>query len=203
MQGLDGSHKAIILIVKSSFCRVQDHREAMTKPYQPSLLRFLHGATGLLVGAAWFSGLVLLLTLDRRWGTLPFAIPGEWVDIHGMIGVVLLPIGVIFSAYAITIGRRKLARTTNQIPLLALLLAVISGKLMQEDWLREGQLHQAIYSLHLSAWLLMVIAVFLHLIGLLRRGRWPLLQSMLQVGWRPNDSPNDWWGQLRRISGRR
>ena len=175
----------------------------MTQPYQPSLLRFLHGATGLLVGAAWFSGLVLLLTLDRRWGALPFALPGEWIDIHGMIGVALLPIGVVFSGYAITIGRRRLAKTSNLVPLLALLLAVISGKLMQEDWLREGQLHQAIYSLHLSAWLLMAIAVVLHVIGLLRRGNWPLVQSMLQLGWRPNDSPNNWWEQLRGTNDRR
>ncbi len=94
--------------------------KAMAKPYQPSLLRLLHGATGLLVGAAWLSGLVLLLTLDRRWGSLPFVLPGEWVDIHGMIGVALLPIGVIFGGYAITIGRHKLGRETNLVPLLSL-----------------------------------------------------------------------------------
>jgi len=177
--------------------------KAMAKPYQPSLLRLLHGATGLMVSAAWLSGLVLLLTLDRRWGSLPFALPGDWVDIHGMIGVVLLPIGVIFGVYAITIGRHRLGKATNLVPLLALLLALISGKLMQEDWLRDGQIHRAIYSLHLSAWLLMAIAVILHLIGALRRGHWPLLQSMLQLGWRPNDSPTHWWGQLQRTFGRR
>jgi hypothetical protein len=177
--------------------------KAMAKPYQPSLLRLLHGATGLLVGAAWLSGLVLLLTLDRRWGALPFALPGEWVDIHGMIGVALLPIGAIFGAYAITIGRHRLGKATNLVPLLARLLALISGKLMQEDWLRDGQLHKTIYSLHLSAWLLMAIAVILHLIGVLRRGHWPLVQSMLHLGWRPNDSPTHWWGQLQRTIGRR
>ena len=47
---------------------------------QPSLLRLLHGATSLLVAGAWLSGLVLLLTLDRRWGSLPLDLPGEWVD---------------------------------------------------------------------------------------------------------------------------
>ena len=49
----------------------------------------------------------------------------------------------------------------------------------------------------------MAIAVILHLIGVLRRGHWPLVQSMLQLGWRPNDSPTDWWGQLQRTIGRR
>jgi hypothetical protein len=125
--------------------------KSMAKPYQPSLLRLLHGATGLMVGAAWTSGLVLLLTLDRRWGALPFALPGEWVDIHGIIGVALLPIGVLFGGYALTIGRPRLGRATNVVPLLALLLALITGKLMEEDWLRDGQLHKTIYSLHLSA----------------------------------------------------
>lgn len=52
----------------------------MQAPYQPSLLRLLHGATSLLVAGAWLSGLVLLLTLDRRWGSLPLDLPGEWVD---------------------------------------------------------------------------------------------------------------------------
>jgi hypothetical protein len=175
----------------------------MAVPYQPSLLRLLHAATGVLVVAAWLSGLVLLLTLDRRWGSLPLTIPGEWVDIHGTIGVALLPVAVLFLLYACTIGRRRLARATNLVPLLALMLALGSGKLMDEDWLRDGQLHHGVYSLHLSAWLLLAITVVLHLIGLLQRGGWPLVQSMAQPGWRPNDAPGAWWGQVRQAINRR
>ena len=170
----------------------------MKAPYQPSLLRLLHGATGLLVAGAWLSGLVLLLTLDRRWGSLPLALPGEWVDLHGTVGVLLLPVALLFGLYACTLGRRRLQRFTNLVPLLALALAIGSGKLMDEDWLREGQLDHLVYSVHLSAWLLLAISVVLHLAGGLGRGGWPLLRSMAALGWRPNDAPAAWWGQLSR-----
>lgn len=170
----------------------------MAQPYQPSLLRLLHAATGLLVVTAWLSGLVLLLTLDRRWGALPVSIPGEWVDIHGTLGVLLLPVALLFLFYALTAGRRRLQRFTNLVPLLALVLAIGSGKLMDEDWLREGQLDHLVYNVHLSAWLLLAITVVLHLLGTLSRGGLPLLASMLHLGWKPSDSPAAWWGQLRR-----
>jgi len=170
----------------------------MKAPYQPSLLRLLHGATGLLVAGAWLSGLVLLLTLDRRWGSLPLALPGEWVDLHGTVGVLLLPVALLFGFYACTLGRRRLQRFTNLVPLLALALAIGSGKLMDEDWLREGQLDHLVYSVHLSAWLLLATSVVVHLAGGLGRGGWPFLRSMGAIGWRPNDAPAAWWGQLSR-----
>ena len=170
----------------------------MKLPYQPSLLRLLHAGTGVLVVGAWLSGLVLLLTLDRRFGALPWPLPGEWVDIHGTLGVLLLPVAVLFLLYALTLGRRLLQRFTNLVPLLALLLAIGSGKLMEEDWLREGQLDHLVYKVHLSAWLLLAIAVVLHLIGTLSRGGIPLAASMAQLGWRPNDSPAAWLGQVGR-----
>jgi len=175
----------------------------MGVPYQPSLLRLLHAGTGLLVVAAWLSGLAVLLTLDRRFGSLPFPLPGDWVDIHGTAGVVLLPVALLFLIYAVTVGRRRLRRFTNLVPLLALVLAIGSGKLMDEDWLREGQLHHLVYKVHLSAWLLLAITVVLHLLGSLRLGGLPLLGSMVQLGWRPNDAPTAWWGQLcKGITGR-
>ena len=43
----------------------------MPRPYQPSLLRLLHGATALLALAAWLSGLVVYSSFDGRWGRLP------------------------------------------------------------------------------------------------------------------------------------
>lgn len=75
-------------------------------PYQPSLLRLLHGATAVLVGAAWLSGLVVYSLHDGRWGRLPLHPPGDWVDLHGTAGVVLLPVAVLFAAYACTLGWR-------------------------------------------------------------------------------------------------
>ena len=81
----------------------------------------------------------------------------------------------------------------------ALVLAVATGKLMQEDWLRDGQLHHLAYSLHLLAWLLIGLAVVLHVGESLRLGGMPLLASMASTSLRPGDLPGDWPGQVRRF----
>lgn len=129
--------------------------------------------------AAWLSGLIVYSRYDGRWGRLPFTPPGSWIDLHGQAGFLLLPLGLVFAAYALTLGRPRLKRITNTMALGALALAVATGKLMQEDWLRDGQLHHLAYSLHLVAWLLIGLAVVLHLGDSLRLGarrcwpRWP------------------------------
>ena len=121
----------------------------MSRPYQPSLLRLLHGATALLVPLAWLSGLLVYSSYDGRFSRLPFSLPGEWIDIHGTVGVLLWPLALLFSLYALTVGRLRLRQPANALALLALVMAVGSGKLMQEDWLRDGQLHHIVYSVHL------------------------------------------------------
>ena len=113
----------------------------MPRPYQPSLLRLLHGATALLVPLAWLTGLLVYSRYDGRFGRLPFTLPGEWIDIRGTVGVLLWPIALLFGLYALTACRARLRLPANAIALLALGLAVGSGKLMQEDWLRDGQVH--------------------------------------------------------------
>lgn len=171
---------------------------AQTSPYQLSLLRSLHGATALVVLGCWLSGLVVFCRHDNRWGRLPLQLPGDWIDIHGSLGVVLLPLAVLLLAYALCKGRRVLQRPSNAIPLLALALAIGSGKAMQEHWLRNGELHHLAYQLHLLAWLLLALAVLIHLWGSWHRGGWPLLRSMLSTRTRPGDRPADWPAQLRR-----
>jgi len=170
----------------------------MPRPYQPSLLRLLHGATALLVPLAWLTGLLVYSRYDGRFGRLPFTLPGEWIDIHGTLGVLLWPIALLFGLYALTAGRARLRQPANAIALLALGLAVGSGKLMQEDWLRDGQVHHLAYSLHLTAWLLIATAVFWHLAAVLRRGGLPLALSMVQLQLRSNDKPKHWPSQLIR-----
>jgi hypothetical protein len=103
--------------------------------------------------------------------------------------VVLLPLAILLAGYALTKGRRRLQRPTNAIPLLALALAIGSGKLMQEDWPRTGQLQHLVYSVHLLAWLLIGAAVATHLWGVLRLGGWPLAQSMLSADFRRRNQP--------------
>ena len=167
-------------------------------PYQPSLLRALHGCSALALLGCWLTGLVVYSRYDGRWGRLPLQLPGDWIDIHGSLGVVLLPFAVLLAVYACSLGRRRLQRPSNSLPLLALGLAIGSGKLMQEDWLRSGQLHHLAYHLHLLAWLLVGVAVAAHLWGVLRLGGWPLAQSMLNTTARSGDQPSDWLRQLRR-----
>ena len=80
---------------------------AMPRPYQPSLLRLLHGGTAFLTLGSWISGLFVYSLHDGRWGRLPFAPPGEWIDLHGSIGVALLPLAVLFGLYAFSLGRQR------------------------------------------------------------------------------------------------
>ena len=78
------------------------------------------------------------------------------------------------------------------------MLAVGSGKLMEEEWLRDGQFHPLVYSVHLLAWLLIALAVSLHVGGVLHRGGWPLARSMASVQLRAGDLPAHWFDQIRR-----
>ncbi|MCT0225525.1 cytochrome b/b6 domain-containing protein [Synechococcus sp. CS-1328] len=175
----------------------------MPRPYQPSLLRLLHGLTAVLVSLAWLSGLVVYSNDDGRWGRLPLQVGGDWIDIHGTIGVLLWPLAILFALYAISVGRRHLRQPANLIALLALALAVGSGKLMEEDWLKDGQLDHVVYSVHLLAWLVMAGAVLTHVSAVLQRGGMPLLRSMVNLQVRANDLPRDWPGQIRRALTRR
>jgi hypothetical protein len=170
----------------------------MAAPYQPSLLRLLHGVTALLVGIAWITGLLLLGCFDGRWGRFPFQLDGEWIELHGQIGFVLALVLLLFVPYALTLGAGRLRRAANSLPLLALGLAVGSGLQMQTEWLVDHHTTPLPYALHLTAWFLLAVSVPLHVIGAVRRGGWPLATSMLSLQLKPLDAPSDWPGQLLR-----
>jgi len=167
------------------------------QPYQPSLLRLLHGAMVVLVPLAWLSGLLVYSNHDGRWGRLGGSIPGDWIDIHGTIGVLLWPLALLFGLYALSLGRPRLHQAANAAALIGLALAVASGKLMNEDWLRSGRLDHLVYSLHLTAWLLLASALLWHLSAVLRRGGGALASSMFQLGLRSGDRPRHWPAQLQ------
>ncbi len=170
----------------------------MPRPYQPSLLRLLHGVTALLVPLAWLTGLLVYSTYDGRLGRLPFRFDAEWIDLHGTVGVLLWPIALLFALYALTAGRARLRQPANALALLALVLAVGSGKLMQEDWLRDGQFDHLVYGVHLLAWLLIALVIAIHVLAVLQRGGWPLARSMASVQLRAGDLPGNWFDQIRR-----
>lgn len=148
----------------------------------------------------WLTGLLVYSAYDGRFGRLPFTLPGEWINIHGTVGVVLWPLALLFVFYAITAGRARLRQPANSLVLLALALAlaVASGKLMDEDWLRDGQLHQVVYGVHLLAWLLIALAIALHVGSVLRRGGLPLARSMASFQVSTGDLPGNWFDQIRR-----
>lgn len=171
-------------------------RSPMAAPYQPSLLRVLHGATALLVTIGWITGLLLLGGFDGRWGRLPFSLDGEWIELHGRVGLLLALVLLLFVPYAITLGAGRLRRVANSLPLLALALAVGSGLQMESEWLVNHATTPLPYALHLTAWLLLAVSVPLHLIGAVHRGGWPLALSMLSLQLRPHDGPLQWPGQL-------
>lgn len=175
----------------------------MARPYQPTLLRLLHAGSGLLALLAWFSGLVVYLRFDHRWFNVPLPFGAESIDVHGTIGVVLLPLAVLFAIYAGSAGRPLLRRASNLLPLLALALAIGTGKLMDEDWLRDQQFDHVAYSLHLLAWVLLTITVLWHGAAVLQRGGWPLVRSMASLRMQANDRPGNWPAQLLRGLGRR
>jgi hypothetical protein len=123
---------------------------------------------------------------------------GDWIEIHGTVAVALWPLAGVFALYAFTLGWSRLRQPANLVALLALALAVGSGKLMQEDWLRDGRLEPLVYSVHLLAWLLIALAVAAHVASVLRRGGVDLAASMASVRLRSGDLPGDWFRQIRR-----
>lgn len=170
----------------------------MAVPYQPSLLRVLHGATAVLVAIGWITGLLLLGSFDDRWGRLPFTLDGEWIELHGRGGLLLALVLLLFVTYALTLGAGRLRRFANSLPLLALVLAVGSGLQMESEWLVNHATTPLPYALHLTAWLLLAVSVPIHLIAAVRRGGWPLAVSMLSLRLLPRDGPLHWSGQLLR-----
>jgi hypothetical protein len=112
--------------------------------------------------------------------------------------VALWPLAGVFALYAFTLGWSRLRQPANLVALLALALAVGSGKLMQEDWLEDGELGHGVYTVHLLAWPTLAGAVLSHVGSVLARGGLPLAGSMANLNCRPRDQPRDWFGQIRR-----
>jgi hypothetical protein len=97
----------------------------MPRPLQPTLLRLLHGGTAVLVPPAWLTGLFVDAACDGRFGSLPFRLPGTWIDIHGMMGS-----GKLLEADWLGDGRRDplvyLDPFIYSVHLLALLLVAVA-----------------------------------------------------------------------------
>lgn len=192
-----------------------------TKPYQPLLLRLFHNVTALLILGAALTGFLVYDSWDRRWGGLGLSTANRsYIDIHGTFGwflsFIVLPIFVI---YCLNAGRKKLIqgnaltqltqqvgkpiwwvnaqRLTNTLMLVASILAVLSGKFQDENWLPQGQKDHVWYYVHLLGWCGVIGAIALHFLLSAKVGGLPLLLSIIDTQFRPEEHPKHWPHQLQ------
>jgi hypothetical protein len=188
---------------------------ARLSPYQPSLLRLLHGVSALLIFGSAISGYYVYVQFDGRWGRLGLLPMMNVMDEHKAIGEIMFLILLLFGLYSFTLGRSKLAqrahfkqlmqpnrpswwsscqRFSNTFILGAVVLAALSGKRMESRWLANGDLNQLTYLVHLGAWGTIGIGLILHLLLNFKIGGMPLLLSIFSLRLRSNDTPKQWLG---------
>ncbi|MBE9240153.1 cytochrome b/b6 domain-containing protein [Synechocystis salina LEGE 00031] len=189
-----------------------------TRPYQPLLLRLLHGAMALLTLLAIASGFWVYNTYDGRWGSLPLPKPYYTQDLHGTGALALFLFMFPFAIYCFHLGDRRLwsdqsweqlrkpgtpgfwlalQRLANTLMLVALTMAVVTGRMMQESWLPQKQLNHLPYLFHLLAWLVVVLCLGFHLLFSAKVGGIPLWRSMVSWGRRAKDNPQQWLRDFR------
>ncbi|MFM7426410.1 MAG: cytochrome b/b6 domain-containing protein [Elainella sp.] len=195
---------------------------ATPRPYQPLLLRLLHGINGLLVLGALATGFWVYDTYDGRFGRLALPTLADIQGVHGTIALTFLLFFPLFAIYSFHWGQKRLIqpdslkqlarisqpigwislqRLVNTLILIASVLALISGRLMKEEWLPRGELYHAAYSAHLMAWLTMAVCLLLHILMAARVGGLPLLLSIVDTKTRPSDPLVQAMGRLRRSKG--
>jgi hypothetical protein len=196
-----------------------------SQPYQPLILRILHNINGLLALGAIITGFLVYNSYDGRFGKLPIPPVADIIDLHGTIAVTFfffIPLFILYSFHAgksrliqpdslanlsrvdQPVGAYSLHRIINTLMLLAAILAIISGRMMKEEWLPQGDLTQTWYGLHLLAWAILIVGLAIHLLAVARVGGAALMRSMWTVRFRPEDSParwgprlSQWWQQMR------
>jgi hypothetical protein len=193
-----------------------------SQPYQPLLLRILHGLTGLCAILALITAFWTYNTYDGRWGKIPLPKFAEIEGIHGTFGLWTLLVFPLFVIYAFNQGKQRLIqsnslstlnqfgqsiwwytlhRLVNTLSIFAVTFAVFSGKMMDEKWLPKGELDRSWYYAHLISWLIVVFCLALHLLMSIKVGGIPLISSMLNWRFRSQDSPALWrttfknWGK--------
>lgn len=183
------------------------------QPYQPLLLRLLHGMTAISSILAIITAFWTYNTYDGRWGKLSLPDFKAIEGIHGTFGLWSLLIFPLFVIYAFQRGKNRLIqadflskisnfkqkvwwynlhRLINTLTILSLTFAVFSGKMMDEKWLPQGELNHNWYYGHLISWLIMVICLFFHILMSIKVGGFPLILSMLNRKYKAKDSPILW-----------
>ena len=187
-------------------------------PYQPILLRILHGVNAILVFSALITGFWVYNTYDKRWGSLTLPKLDAIQGIHGTIALTFLLTLPVFVLYSFRIGYRRLVqdqsfshlteigkpiwwvsihRIANTLTLLSATFAVITGRMIKEEWLPAGEIFHSWYIAHLVAWLCVFFSVAFHLLLGIKVGGVPLLMSMFNRTRRSEDKLSNWLQDLR------
>jgi hypothetical protein len=193
-------------------------------PYQPSLLRLLHGLSGLALLVATTTGYWIYDQFDGRWGRIGLPHLDSIMDWHHDIAGKAILLFLLFGLYSLTLGRHRLIqlaslphltqintprwwqalhRLVNTTLLGAIVLAVLSGREMQGEWLFTDQLDQLPYLVHLAAWATICLGFILHLLMNLKIGGIPMLLSIFSLRLFPHDTPKHWFRQIQTIWKRR
>jgi hypothetical protein len=188
-----------------------------SQPYQPLLLRILHGVMGLFLIAAVVSAFWTYDTYDGRWGKILLPQYQEIESVHGTFGLFTLLIFPAFAIYACHQGQRRLiqpdslaklaqvgkpiwwytlSRITNTLSIVAVTFALFSGKMMDDTWLPKGELQHGWYYAHLLGWIVVVLCIALHVLMNARVGGSALLMSILNWRFRQQDNPALWYSQI-------
>ncbi|ACB51548.1 conserved hypothetical protein [Crocosphaera subtropica ATCC 51142] len=188
------------------------------RPYQPLLLRFVHGLTTLFLILAMITAYWTYDVYDGRWGQIPLPKFEEIEGIHGTFGLWTLLIFPTLVFYAFHQGRKRLIqrntlanlthisqkgwsyhlhRVINTLMLISLTFAVFTGKMMDEKWLPNGELNHVWYLGHLLSWVIMFISLAFHLLVSAKVGGLPFLFSMFNWFYTPQDSPLRWANNLK------
>ncbi|MGB3692042.1 MAG: cytochrome b/b6 domain-containing protein [Spirulinaceae cyanobacterium] len=183
------------------------------QPYQPLLLRILHGLTGLFAIAAILTAFWTYNTYDGRWGKIPLPEFREIEGIHGTFGLWTLLVFPLFVIYAFNRGKQRLIqkdsfaqltrfgqqiwwynlhRLINTLTIFGVTFAVFSGKMMDEKRLPKGEVDHGWYYAHLISWLILVSCIALHLLMSIKVGGIPLILSMTHWRFHSKDSPTLW-----------
>jgi hypothetical protein len=194
-----------------------------SQPYQPSLLRFLHGINTLVAVLAIITSFWVYKTFDGRFGRLPLPEINDIIGIHGTLGLTFLLMMPVFALYSFHVGHQRLVqsdsfaklaqvgkpiwwyslhRIVNTLMLLAATWALITGRMMKEEWLPTREFYHIWYQLHLSGWAILVVCLAIHLLMGIKVGGLPLIVSMFSFKNRPNDSPTTWLQQIRSLFNR-
>jgi hypothetical protein len=187
-------------------------------PYQPILLRILHSINAILTFSALITGFLVYNTYDKRWGSLILPKLDAIQGIHGTIALTFLLTLPVFVLYSFRIGYRRLVqdqsfshltevgkpiwwvsihRIANTLTLLSATFAVITGRMMKEEWLPAGEIFHSWYIAHLVAWLCVFFSVAFHLLLGIKVGGVPLLMSMFNRTRRSEDKLSTWLQDLR------